>query len=87
MLHERLNPGIASSNKFFTSNLLQALSECAVEILGPEGLLYEEPDAVRHVGDGSPGHRYLYNRCLTIAGGTSEVQRNIMAQRVLGLPR
>ena len=45
LLRGRLNPGIASSNKFFTSNLLQALSECAVEILGPQAQLYEQPDA------------------------------------------
>ena len=31
--------------------------------------------------------QYLYDRSMTIAGGTSEVQRNIVAQRILGLPR
>ena len=87
LLRGRLNPGVASSNKFFTSNLLQSLSEAAVEVMGPEALLYEQPDGVHEFGSASPGYKYLYNRCLTIAGGTSEVQRNIMAQRVLGLPR
>jgi hypothetical protein len=29
----------------------------------------------------------LYDRCLTIAGGTSEVKRGVIAQRVPGLPR
>jgi len=87
LVRGRLDPGIASSNKFFTSNLLQALSECALEMLGPAAQLYEQPDTVHHFGDATPGYKFLYNRCLTIAGGTSEVQRNIMAQRVLGLPR
>ncbi|MBY0276640.1 acyl-CoA dehydrogenase family protein [Candidatus Binatia bacterium] len=87
LLHGRLNPGIASSNKYFTSNLLQALSEAVLDVMGMDALLYEQPDASPDFGSASPGYRFLYNRCLTIAGGTSEVQRNIMAQRVLGLPR
>lgn len=87
LLRGRLSPGIASSNKYFTSNLLQALSETVIEVMGPEALLYEQPDGVHDFGSATPGYKYLYNRCLTIAGGTSEVQRNIMAQRVLGLPR
>jgi alkylation response protein AidB-like acyl-CoA dehydrogenase len=32
-------------------------------------------------------HDLLYSRCLSIAGGTSEIQRNIIAERILGLPK
>jgi alkylation response protein AidB-like acyl-CoA dehydrogenase len=35
---------------------------------------------------GSPGHRYLRAKGNSIEGGTSEVLRNIIAERVLGLP-
>ena len=31
--------------------------------------------------------RFLYDRCMTIAGGTTEIQKNITAERILGLPR
>jgi alkylation response protein AidB-like acyl-CoA dehydrogenase len=58
----------------------------AMELAGAYALTsdrgpYGEPDAAGwHYG-------YLYARALTIGGGTSEVQRNILAERVLGLPR
>ena len=30
---------------------------------------------------------FLFNRCLTIAGGTTDIQKNVIAERLLGLPR
>ena len=43
---------------------------------GPEGLL-----------GGPASDRFLYAPGMRIAGGTSEIQRNIIAERLLGLPR
>ena len=51
-----------------------------VELLGPEGSTAEGPAAQWTFG-------FLGSRCLTIAGGTSEVQRNVIGERLLGLPR
>jgi alkylation response protein AidB-like acyl-CoA dehydrogenase len=62
----------------------QRLSELAVELLGPAGLLTGgelAPDG------GVWPYSLLMGRALTIGGGTSEIQRNIIAERVLGLPR
>jgi len=71
--------------KVFWSELEQRLKDTAVEILGPWGLLpHGEP---RAVDGGSWAHELLWSRAATIYAGTSEVQRNIIAQRVLGLPR
>jgi 3-oxochol-4-en-24-oyl-CoA dehydrogenase len=58
----------------------QKVQETGLGLLGAEGA----------AGDGDAGvwaQQFLFTRCLTIAGGTSEVQRNIIAERVLGLPR
>ena len=82
-----LEPGPeASVRKALADEHGQHVMMMAKELAGTHGLLtdygpYGEPDrAGWHYG-------YLYARALTIGGGTSEVQRNILAERVLGLPR
>ena len=44
-------------------------------------------DGERALGDGAVPRQFLYARSETIMGGTSEIQRNVIAQRILGLPR
>ena len=58
----------------------QAVQEFGLALLGPEGATMEGPA-------GQWAYGFLANRCLTIAGGTSEIQRNVIAERLLGLPR
>ncbi len=84
-LHGRINPHMSAAMKLFTTELGQRFSEAGIDLLGPYGTLWQgnavTPD------NGRWAYQFLYDRSLTIAGGTSEVQRNIVAQRVLGLPR
>jgi alkylation response protein AidB-like acyl-CoA dehydrogenase len=84
-LHGRINPHMSSAMKLFTTELVQRFSETSVDMLGPYGALWE--GSPRAPDNGRPAYQFLYDRSMTIAGGTSEVQRNIVAQRVLGLPR
>jgi alkylation response protein AidB-like acyl-CoA dehydrogenase len=84
-LHGRLNPGLASALKLFCSELNQRLSAAGHTALGAGGLVLPGGSAAPERT--SWAYKMLYDRCLTIAGGTSEVQRGVIAQRVLGLPR
>jgi alkylation response protein AidB-like acyl-CoA dehydrogenase len=74
-----------STMKLLWSELDQRVKETAVEILGELGLVPKgDPLAVEN---GYWAYELLWSRAATIYAGTSEIQRNIIAQRVLGLPR
>ncbi len=79
-------PGPESSVvKLFWADLTQRLGELSLTALGPAAQL--PAGSARTVDDGRWQQRMLWSRCASIAGGTSEIQRNIIAQRLLGLPR
>ncbi len=65
-----------SVNKVFWSELDIALHETALDLLGPDGELRSA------WSDG-----YLFSLAGPIYAGTNEIQRNIVAERILGLPR
>ncbi len=67
------------------SHLAQTLAELAVDLLGPSGMLAKGgPDAV----DGGAWNRlYVFQRYTSIGAGTTEVQKNIIADRAIKLPR
>ena len=74
-----------SVNKLMWSELNQRIAETALDLLGPYGTVAEGDE--RAPNGGRWVHGYLRSRANSIEGGTSEVLRNILAERVLGLPR
>jgi alkylation response protein AidB-like acyl-CoA dehydrogenase len=74
-----------SIEKLFWSEMYQRQLDTACELIGPHASLLKR--SKHAVDDGRWAHLLLYSKGRTIAAGTSEVQRNIIAERVLGLPR
>jgi alkylation response protein AidB-like acyl-CoA dehydrogenase len=72
-------------NKLMWSEVNQRLMETALEVMGPAALLADGEASAPDGGHWSYG--FLRSRANSIEGGTSEVLRNIIAERVLGLPR
>jgi alkylation response protein AidB-like acyl-CoA dehydrogenase len=72
-----------SITKLFFSEHTQRLQELAVDLEGANGVAWPDGDRWRR----GTAWSFLRVRAKTIAGGTSEVQRNILGERVLGLPK
>jgi alkylation response protein AidB-like acyl-CoA dehydrogenase len=68
--------------KLFYSDLMQSVYRLAFEIIGADGLEFLN----RWMPGGWSGS-YMYSPAGSLGGGTSEIQRNIIGERVLGLPR
>jgi alkylation response protein AidB-like acyl-CoA dehydrogenase len=74
------DPGAGSSvRKLVGMRHQQDIAELRYELRGVAGLSLTPDDPV--------GHAVMQTRCLTIAGGTTEVLKNVAAERILGLPR
>lgn len=90
-LREQGTPGPeGSAAKYKTMDLRKRIAEFTLGLLGPEGLLYESYDLGQSsdpMSDAAPAAKmYLRTRAHSIEGGTSEVLKNVLAERVLGLP-
>ena len=76
-----LQPGPESSvRKLLGAEFEQRVHEFGLDWAGPDGAVTLGDAAVS-------AHGVLHSKCLTIAGGTSEVQRNVIGERLLSLPR
>jgi hypothetical protein len=58
----------------------QSVAETALVLCGPDGAASDGPAA-------AAVHAFLLSRCLSIAGGTSQILLSVVAERALGLPR
>lgn len=88
------NPGPEGSvGKLVQAELYKRIWECAADVLGSDSLLYEAGYELRRPGAeerrdpiSTAKYQFLRSRANSIEGGTSEVMRNILGERVLGLP-
>ncbi len=76
-----------SAVKLRFSELSQELSELAVAVLGDLALAGVRIDGIDGIDGVEVAREYLWSLQYTIAAGTSQIQRNLIAERILGLPR
>src|SRR5262249_26487620 len=66
--------------KLLSAEHAQRVADTALNLMGPDAALADG-------AGGLGGWAIVFTRCLSIAGGTSEITRNQIAERILGLPR
>lgn len=82
--HASSPPPEAALQKLFGSEIEQRIEELSLDLQGPYAQLFRD---ARQLDATDWQERYLYGRSVTISSGTSEIMRNLLAQRGLGLPR
>ena len=91
---------LGATNKMFWSEMHQAAMELALDIIGADSMLVDAgPEAGAWPATAARDKRrdgypvspmisaFFFSRSETIWGGTSQIQRNIVGERVLGLPK
>lgn len=80
--------GAAMITKLYWASLHRDLGELAVDVLGPEATLAAGGDGHDEAYPLSPAQKlFLFTRADTIYGGSNQIQRNLIGERALGLPR
>jgi len=90
LLSARLNKGqeIALATmivKLYGTEMRYELESLAIDVMGELGTLYEESPHLRNGGGWQ--YAYMYYLGLIIGGGTSQIQKNIISERGLGMPK
>ena len=79
---------LSSVHKLFWASFHRALGELALTVLGPDAEVAGALDATSGPYDLTLAQRqFLYSRADTIYGGSNEIQRNVIGERALGLPK
>jgi alkylation response protein AidB-like acyl-CoA dehydrogenase len=81
-----------SVGKLISAELNKDIYECVVDLQGPEGMVHPPGYPMARpkraaIGVQAPTSGFLRSRANSIEGGTSEIMRNILGERVLGLPK
>jgi len=85
-LSQGLDPGPeGSALKLYWSEMSKRFQETAMDVVGDAAPLWK--GAADNPGDGQWQRAWLYYQASSIWAGTNEIQRNVIAERVLGLPR
>jgi hypothetical protein len=84
-MNGRITPADAPIAKIWFSQLNLETTEAALALLGPRSMAVEGDQLAEE--DGRWQDAFLYARAWTIAGGSNEIMRNLIAERGLGLPR
>ncbi len=80
------DPGpVGSISKLWWSEMSKRMHDLAMDIVGPEAPLWR--GASHNDGDGMWQRSWLYYQASSIWAGTNEIQRNVIAERTLGLPK
>jgi alkylation response protein AidB-like acyl-CoA dehydrogenase len=74
-----------SALKLYWSEMSKRLHQVAMDILGPASPLWH--GAADNPGDGTWQRSWLYYQASSIFAGSNEIQRTVVGERVLGLPR
>jgi alkylation response protein AidB-like acyl-CoA dehydrogenase len=76
-------------NKIISTNIGHEVAKLSMDLLGDEGMLDATGEGMTGMLGGGRAwiSQYMYSLGIAVAGGTANIQRNVIGERALGLPR